>query len=70
MAAIPDVHKRIDAKFKTLKLLEKDTPRIYERSELNKQKLLHEKRSDEINDVKMETLKAMIGNNSEKEIEQ
>ena len=46
MATIPDVQKSIDTKFKTLKLLEKDTPRIYERSQLNKQKLLYEKHSD------------------------
>ena len=38
MATIQDVQKKIDTKFKTLKLLEKDTLRIYERnkeSELN-----------------------------------
>ena len=46
MATIPDVQKSIDTKFKTLKLLEKDTPRIYERIQLNKQKLLYEKHSD------------------------
>ena len=41
MATIQDVQKKIDPKFKTLKLLEKDTLRIYERnkeSELIKQK--------------------------------
>ena len=41
MATIQDVQKKIDTKFKTLKLLEKDTLRIYERnkeSELIKQK--------------------------------
>ena len=38
MATIQDVQKKIGTKFKTLKLLEKDTLRIYERnkeSELN-----------------------------------
>ena len=41
MATIQDVQKKIDTKFKTLKLLEKDSLRIYERnkeSELIKQK--------------------------------
>ena len=41
MATIQDVQKKIDTKFKTLKLLGKDTLRIYERnkeSELIKQK--------------------------------
>ena len=31
MATIEDVQKKIGNGFKTLKLLEKDTPRIYER---------------------------------------
>ena len=31
MATIEDVQKKIGNEFKTLKLLEKDTPRIYER---------------------------------------
>ena len=57
-----------------LKLLEKDAPRIYERSkesELIKQKELHKKRLDEINNLKMEILEAMIKNeNTEEEIEQ
>ena len=47
MVTIQDVQKKIDTKFKALKLLEKDTPRIYERnkeSELIKQKQLYEKR--------------------------
>ena len=42
MATIQDVPKKIDTKFKILKLLEKDTPRIHElnrESELIKQKL-------------------------------
>ena len=46
MATIQDVQKKIDTKFKTLKLLEKGTPRIYEcnkDSELIKQKQLYEK---------------------------
>ena len=30
MATIRDVKKKIDTKFQTLKLLEKDTPRIHE----------------------------------------
>ena len=41
MSTIQDVQKKIDTKFKTLKLFEKDTPRIFERkkeSELIKQK--------------------------------
>ena len=74
MATIQDVQKKIDTKFKTLKLLEKDTLRIYERnkeSELIKQKQLYEKRLDEINSSKMEILEAMIENeNTEEEIEQ
>ena len=55
MSAIQDVQKKNDKKFKTLKLLEKDTPRIYERnkeSELTKQNKLYEKSLDEINDLK------------------
>ena len=32
MAAIQDVQKKIDTKFRTLKLLEKDTLRTYERT--------------------------------------
>ena len=32
MAAIQDVQKKNDTKFKTLKLLEKDTLRIYKRN--------------------------------------
>ena len=74
MATIQDVQKKIDTKFKTLKLLEKDTLRIYEHnkeSELIKQKQLYEKRLDEINSSKMEILEAMIENeNTEEEIEQ
>ena len=74
MATIQDVQKKIDTKFKTLKLLEKDTLRIYERnkeSELIKQKQLYEKRLDKINSLKMEILEAMIENeNTEEEIEQ
>ena len=53
-----------------LNLLEKDTPRIYERdkeSELIKQKLLYEKRLDEINDLNMKILEAMLkSENTEK----
>ena len=43
MATIQDVQKKTDTKFKTLKLLEKNALRIYERnkgSELIKQKQL------------------------------
>ena len=43
MATVQDVQKKTDTKFKTLKLLEKNTLRIYERnkgSELIKQKQL------------------------------
>ena len=73
MATIQDVQKKIDTKFKTLKLLEKDALGIYERnkeSELIKQKQLYEKRLDEINSLKMEILEAMIENeNTEEEIE-
>ena len=46
-------------------LLEKDSPRIYERnkgSELIKQKQLYEKCLDEINNLKMEILETMIKN--------
>ena len=32
MATIQNVQKKLDTKFKTLKLLEKDTPRVYERN--------------------------------------
>ena len=32
MATIRNVQKKLDTKFKTLKLLEKDTPRVYERN--------------------------------------
>ena len=63
MATIQGVQKKIDTKFKTFKLLEKDTLRIYERnkeSELIKQKQLYEKCLDEVNDLKMEILEAMI----------
>ena len=55
MSTIQDVQKKNDQKFKTLKLLEKDTPRIYEHnkeSELVKQNQLYEKSLDEINDLK------------------
>ena len=65
MATIQDVQKMIDTYFKTLKLLEKDTPWIYERdkeSELIKQKLLYEKRLDEINDLNMKILEVMLEN--------
>ena len=74
MAIIQDVQKKTDTKFKTLKSLEKDTIRIYERnkeSELIKQKQLYEKRLDEMNSLKMEILEAMIQNeNTKEEIEQ
>ena len=74
MATIQGVQKKIDTRFKTLKLLEKDTLRIYERnkdSELIKQKQLYENRLDEINSLKMKILEAMIENeNTEEEIEQ
>ena len=63
----------IDTKF-TTELPEKDTLRIYERSkesELIKQKQLYQKPSDEINNLKMENLEAMIENeNTKEEIEQ
>ena len=74
MATIQDMQKKIDTEFKTLKLLKKDTLRIYERnkeSELIKQKQLYEKRLDEINSLKMEILEAMIKNkNTQEETEQ
>ena len=74
MATIQDVQKKIETKFKTLKLLAEDTPRIFERnkeSELIKQKQLYEKRLDETNDLKMKILEVMIENeNTEEEIEQ
>ena len=72
MATIQDVKKKIDTKFKTLKLLEKDTLRIYDRnkeSELIKEKQLYEKRLDGVNSLKMEILEKMIEINEE-EIEQ
>ena len=59
MATIEDVQEKIDTKFKTLKFLETDSPRIYKcnkESELIKQKQLYEKRLDEINNLKMEIL--------------
>ena len=72
MATIQDVQKKIDTKFKTLKLLEKDTLRIYERnkkSELIKQKQLYEKRLDEIKNLKIEILQAMAEKkNTEEEL--
>ena len=72
MATIKDVQKKIDTKFKTLKLLEKDTLRIYERnkeSELIKQKQLYEKRLDEIKNLKIEILEAMAEKkNTEEEL--
>ena len=52
MATIDDVQRKIDTEFKTLKLLEKGTPRNYEcnkQSKLIKQKQLEEKRLDDIN---------------------
>ena len=68
MATIQDVQKKIDTKFKTLKLLERDTLRIYERNkELIKQKQLYEKRLDKINSLKMEILEAMIKNENTEE---
>ena len=68
MATIQGVQKKIDTKFKTLKLLEKDTLRIYERNkELIKQKQLYEKRLDKINSLKMEILEAMIKNENTEE---
>ena len=72
MATIQDVQKKIDTKFKTLKLLEKDTLRIYERnkkSELIKQKQLYEKCLDEIKNLKIEILEAMAEKkNTEEEL--
>ena len=72
MATIQDVQKKIDTKFKTLKLLEKDTLRIYEHnkeSELIKQKQLYEKRLDEIKNLKIEILEAMAEKkNTEEEL--
>ena len=72
MATIQDVQKKIDTKFKTLKLLEKDALRIYERnkeSELIKQKQLYEKRLDEIKNLKIEILEAMAEKkNTEEEL--
>ena len=56
-----------------LKLLEKETPRIYERnkeSELIKQKRLHEKHLNEINNLKIEIVEAMVENENTEEIEQ
>ena len=70
MATIQDMQKKIDTEFKTLKLLKKDTLRIYERnkeSELIKQKQLYEKRLDEINSLKMEILETMIVNENTEE---
>ena len=72
MAIIQDVQKKTDTKFKTLKSLEKDTIRIYERnkeSELIKQKQLYEKRLDEIKNLKIEILEAMAEKkNTEEEL--
>ena len=70
MATIQDMQKKIDTEFKTLKLLKKDTLRIYERnkeSELIKQKQLYEKRLDEINSLEMEILETMIVNENTEE---
>ena len=70
MATIQDMQKKIDTEFKTLKLLKKDTLRIYERnkeSELIKQKQLYEKCLDEINSLKMEILEIMIVNENTEE---
>ena len=72
MAIMQDVQKKTDTKFKTLKSLEKDTIRIYERnkeSELIKQKQLYEKRLDEIKNLKIEILEAMAEKkNTEEEL--
>ena len=72
MATIQDMQKKIDTEFKTLKLLKKDTLRIYERnkeSELIKQKQLYEKRLDEIKNLKIEILEAMAEKkNTEEEL--
>ena len=73
MATIQDMQKKIDTEFKTLKLLKKDTLRIYERNERNKeselikQKQLYEKRLDEINSLEMEILEIMIVNENTEE---
>ena len=70
MSTIQDVQKKIDTKFKTLKLLEKDTPRIFERKkerELIKRKQLYKKRLDEINNLKIEILEAMLENENTEE---
>ena len=70
MSTIQDVQKKIDTKYKTLKLLEKDTPRIFERkkeSELIKRKQLYKKRLDEINNLKIEILEAMLENENTEE---
>ena len=74
MTTIQDVQKNTNTKFKTLKLLEKDTLRIYElnkENELIKQKQPYKKRLDEISSSKMETLEVMIeSKNTEEELEQ
>ena len=73
MAIIQDLQKNIDTKFKTLNLLQKDTLRIQNVTEnkLIKQKQLQEKRFDEINNLMMGILEAMIENeNTEEEIQQ
>ena len=73
MAIIQDLQKNIDTKFKTLSLLQKDTLRIQNVTEnkLIKQKQLQEKRFDEINNLMMGILEAMIENeNTEEEIQQ
>ena len=66
--------KRLTLNLKLLKLLEKNTPRIYRRNKesgLIKQNQLYDKRLDEINDLKMEILEAMTEKgNTEEEIEQ
>ena len=69
-STMQDVQKKNDTKFKTLKLLEKDTPRIFERkkeSELIKQKQLYKKRLDETNNLKIEILVAMLENENTEE---
>ena len=73
MAIIQDLQKNIDTKFKTLSLLQKDTLRIQNVTEnkLIKQKQLQQKRLDEINNLMMGILEAMIENeNTEEEIQQ
>ena len=73
MAIIQDLQKNIDTKFKTLSLLQKDTHRIQNVTEnkLIKQKQLQQKRLDEINNLMMGILEAMIENeNTEEEIQQ